>query len=189
MYNLQRFRYQVRALYRRCLPYDDDRHPTQADVAQAIGLNRAELNKRLNQKQGKRLTDDNVRAIVRVLAEWGAITSRAEALELLGLLDCSPFTAAEWQTPPLSELNTLPAAGSLPKPIRNNLPQLLTSFIGRNQEREQLAHSLAVERLVTILGTGGSGKTRLLTRRCHQPIRQRRPTPPAAQPSPQQCQP
>jgi predicted ATPase/class 3 adenylate cyclase len=45
----------------------------------------------------------------------------------------------------------------------NNLPVQLTSFIGRAREIEQVKHWLVQERLVTLVGAGGSGKTRLAT--------------------------
>ena len=41
------------------------------------------------------------------------------------------------------------------------LPQRLTTFVGRNQELDQLAHLLDEARLVTLTGAGGCGKTRL----------------------------
>ena len=54
---------------------------------------------------------------------------------------------------------SLPRAG--PDAHPTNLPLLLTSFIGRHGPMEQLAQSLERERLVTITGPGGCGKTRL----------------------------
>ena len=49
------------------------------------------------------------------------------------------------------------------KTIPNNLPQQLTAFIGRQSELNDLVGVLAdpTARLVTIVGTGGMGKTRL----------------------------
>jgi len=44
-----------------------------------------------------------------------------------------------------------------------NLPVYLTSFVGRDDEVRQLAATLTEHRLVTILGPGGAGKTRLAT--------------------------
>jgi non-specific serine/threonine protein kinase len=44
---------------------------------------------------------------------------------------------------------------------RHNLPEQLTSFVGRRQELEQLSHLLASNRLLTLTGAGGCGKTRL----------------------------
>ena len=43
----------------------------------------------------------------------------------------------------------------------NNLPTPLTSFVGRSRERAEVRRLLSTARLITILGTGGSGKTRL----------------------------
>lgn len=45
--------------------------------------------------------------------------------------------------------------------ISNNLPVQLTSFIGREKEIGEVKHLLNKERMVTITGTGGIGKTRL----------------------------
>ncbi len=43
----------------------------------------------------------------------------------------------------------------------NNLPQQLTSFIGREKELREVAKLLRATRLLTLLGVGGLGKTRL----------------------------
>ena len=43
----------------------------------------------------------------------------------------------------------------------NNLPQALTSFVGRERELEEVEALLAKNRLVTLQGVGGIGKTRL----------------------------
>ena len=43
----------------------------------------------------------------------------------------------------------------------NNLPQQVTSFIGRERELSEIPRALGKSRLVTLLGTGGLGKTRL----------------------------
>jgi predicted ATPase/class 3 adenylate cyclase/Tfp pilus assembly protein PilF len=53
--------------------------------------------------------------------------------------------------PPLQSLDALP----------NNLPQQVTSFVGREQPIEEVKHLLATTRLLTITGAGGTGKTRL----------------------------
>ncbi len=53
--------------------------------------------------------------------------------------------------PPLRSLSALP----------HNLPQQLTSFVGREREVARLRELLATHRLVTLTGVGGSGKTRL----------------------------
>ena len=53
--------------------------------------------------------------------------------------------------PPLKSLNILP----------NNLPLQLTSFIGREQEIHEANKLLSSTRLLTFIGPGGTGKTRL----------------------------
>ncbi|MDQ3005526.1 MAG: tetratricopeptide repeat protein, partial [Chloroflexota bacterium] len=44
---------------------------------------------------------------------------------------------------------------------KTNLPIPLTSFIGREKDVERIQHRLAEHRLVTLIGVGGIGKTRL----------------------------
>ncbi|OFX28072.1 MAG: hypothetical protein A2Z07_05320 [Armatimonadetes bacterium RBG_16_67_12] len=53
--------------------------------------------------------------------------------------------------PPLRTLDSLP----------NNLPRQLTSFIGRAREMDEVEQLLSANRLVTLTGSGGCGKTRL----------------------------
>jgi class 3 adenylate cyclase len=53
--------------------------------------------------------------------------------------------------PPLASLNTLP----------NNLPQQVTSFIGREKEMAEVRRLLDKTRLLTLTGSGGTGKTRV----------------------------
>ncbi|MGH7535076.1 MAG: ATP-binding protein, partial [Gemmatimonadales bacterium] len=47
---------------------------------------------------------------------------------------------------------------------RHNLPLALTHFVGRQAELERVARLLGTDRLVTLTGVGGSGKTRLAIR-------------------------
>ncbi len=53
--------------------------------------------------------------------------------------------------PPIRSLSNQP----------NNLPQQVTSFIGREKEITEVSKLLKSNKLVTLLGTGGTGKTRL----------------------------
>lgn len=53
--------------------------------------------------------------------------------------------------PPLRSLEAFP----------NNLPLQLTSFVGRDDELENLRHTIGTTRLLTLVGTGGVGKTRI----------------------------
>jgi predicted ATPase/class 3 adenylate cyclase len=57
-------------------------------------------------------------------------------------------------------------AESFPPPrsmeaLPNNLPVQTTSFVGREKELEDVKRSLKKTRLLTLMGTGGTGKTRL----------------------------
>jgi len=56
-----------------------------------------------------------------------------------------------------------PAIGSRQAAVTvpNNLPRSLTSFVGRESDIRSLRSLLATSRMVTILGTGGAGKSRL----------------------------
>ena len=45
--------------------------------------------------------------------------------------------------------------------VHHNLPAQMTSFIGREKEREEIKQSLSAHRLVTLTGSGGAGKSRL----------------------------
>jgi predicted ATPase/class 3 adenylate cyclase len=56
-----------------------------------------------------------------------------------------------FEFPPLKSLS----------PAANNLPRPLTSFVGRENELEAVAHLMRINRLVTLTGAGGCGKTRL----------------------------
>ena len=56
--------------------------------------------------------------------------------------------------PPLSTLISAP----------NNLPIQITSFVGREHEIAEVKQALATTRLVTLTGSGGTGKTRLSIR-------------------------
>jgi predicted ATPase/DNA-binding SARP family transcriptional activator len=55
------------------------------------------------------------------------------------------------------------AAGSGPPPGRRGLRAQLTSFVGRGEELGQVARHLSEARLLTLIGPGGAGKTRLAT--------------------------
>lgn len=56
--------------------------------------------------------------------------------------------------------NDFPPLRSLDS-VANNLPVQLTEFVGRVQERREVAERLKETRMLTILAAGGSGKTRL----------------------------
>jgi predicted ATPase len=65
-----------------------------------------------------------------------------------------------WQVVAADLPHEFPALKSL-NAIPNNLPAQLTSFIGREQEMAEIKRLLAANRLLTLTGSGGTGKTRL----------------------------
>ncbi len=161
MFDLKTFRQRVQTLYHAADPFADGHRPTQDDLAHVIGLSRTELSRRLSGRGDVALTGDNARAIVRQLAAWGALQSQAEALELLDLLACPPFTASEWQSPPLDRLSPLGPLAQVPLGQHShNLPAPLSSFIGRQLELAECRRMALTSRLMTITGVGGVGKTR-----------------------------
>ncbi|HKE41251.1 MAG TPA: tetratricopeptide repeat protein [Casimicrobiaceae bacterium] len=65
-----------------------------------------------------------------------------------------------WQLLHADLPRTFPALRSLDS-TPNNLPQQLTSFIGREKEIAEVKQLLSATRLLTLTGSGGCGKTRL----------------------------
>lgn len=70
-------------------------------------------------------------------------------------------------SPELQEVHLALLRGELDRPVvrpeaaASRLPAQLTSFVGREDELDRLAELMAASRLVTIVGPGGAGKTRL----------------------------
>src|SRR6478609_8290078 len=90
---------------------------SQTALADALGLHPKVLSQKLNGSSGYSLNQPEIMQIVKTLAGWEAISSRAEALDLLaalGLKDNS-FTSQEWEAPPL---NRLEAGQATPDPFR-----------------------------------------------------------------------
>lgn len=76
--------------------------------------------------------------------------------QLKGLLHAEKL----WQVVAPDLPRDFPALSSLSTPT-NNLPTQLTSFIGRERELSDAQAKLAAARLLTLIGPGGTGKTRL----------------------------
>ncbi len=68
-----------------------------------------------------------------------------------------------------AELGLLTARDEIPEDAKHNLPWQTTLFVGRHQEMSDLARLLSDPnvRLITILGAGGMGKTRLALEIAH----------------------
>ena len=60
-------------------------------------------------------------------------------------------------TPPASPVQEEKTSDS----VKHNLPAARTSFVGREQEMVEVKRALAMTRLLTLTGAGGTGKTRL----------------------------
>jgi predicted ATPase/DNA-binding SARP family transcriptional activator len=97
-------------------------------------------------------------ALYRAERQADALAAYRRARELL---------AAELGLEPGEELRRLEEAvlrqevPAVPPPARHNLPAPLTSFLGREQDLASVEKLLGQARLVTLTGTGGTGKTRL----------------------------
>jgi predicted ATPase/DNA-binding SARP family transcriptional activator len=89
---------------------------------------------------------------VKSLKDWGV-----EPSEQTRLLYESLKTRAEpFETKPAATLQKEESVSP-----KTNLPVPLTSFVGREREIESVKHLLASTRLLTLIGAGGIGKTRL----------------------------
>jgi predicted ATPase/class 3 adenylate cyclase len=74
------------------------------------------------------------------------------------LKDVGEFRLLQLRAPGLEE--SFPAPRTL-SALPNNLPAPVDSFIGRQMELAEIAQAIRADRLVTLTGPGGSGKTRL----------------------------
>ncbi|TDC26958.1 AfsR/SARP family transcriptional regulator [Streptomyces sp. 8K308] len=94
-----------------------------------------------------------------------------QAEALAGYEEYRALLAEELGTDPAPELRELhlsvlradPALAPEPRPPAGNLRAALTSFVGREEELRLVGKRLAEARLVTLVGPGGAGKTRLAT--------------------------
>jgi predicted ATPase/DNA-binding XRE family transcriptional regulator len=78
----------------------------------------------------------------------------ADALGLAGPVREAFVAAARGQVPVAEVLAAMSAS-------RNNLPAPVDSFVGRQMELAEITRAVRADRLVTLTGPGGSGKTRL----------------------------
>jgi predicted ATPase len=144
----------------------------QKELADALGLHPKVLSRKLHGSGNAYLTHLEVRDIITTLARRHAITTQDEVLHLLELAQLEPgiFSPEEWQTPPLATLTKkqaqpVPSTGFSPSgyTLQHNLPTPTTRLIGREWAVTLLSQLLGRDdvRLVTLIGSGGSGKTRL----------------------------
>jgi len=67
----------------------------------------------------------------------------------------------------LETRSTVAVADKRKRPLKTNLPVPITSFIGREKEVEEVVKMVGKNRLVTLAGSGGVGKTRLAIQSSH----------------------
>ncbi len=121
-----------------------------------------------NMSRGRRLTGKQARErvvdIIRWLHEQEVLTNQDEANAMLraaGLISLQQDVAAEADllaalAPALVPINEPPVSRT-----PTNLPAQLTSFVGRESATLAVTNLLTRQRLVTLTGVGGIGKTRL----------------------------
>ena len=139
----------------------------QHELAREVGLHPKVLSRKVNRNGDARLNHQEIKGIIKALAAWHAITSREQALQLLAAagVEAAIMSDADWQALPLRSLAG-PSASLFfhaPAAAQQNLPPAATRLIGREQAVTRLRHLLerADVRLITLVGAGGSGKTRL----------------------------
>lgn len=150
---------------------------SQKELANELGLNPRVLSRKLNGRDNAYLTHQEIQRLITQLAEWHAITTQDEALHLLSVaqVEAAIFSDDAWEVPPLSMLvrkhsASIPSNNAHPNNAhhatsvsQHNLPLPKTPLIGREWAVERLQQLLERDdvRLVTLVGSGGSGKTRL----------------------------
>src|SRR5215469_17753241 len=145
---------------------------TQKELAEELCLHPKVLSRKLNGTGHAYLTHLEIQRIITTLVHWHAITTLDEVLHLLELAQMEPgsFSSEEWQKPPLNQLvgkrsQSIPSNDirTFMYTIQHNLPAPTTRLIGREWAVERLMRVLGRDevRLVTLIGSGGSGKTRL----------------------------
>lgn len=157
------------------------RRPTghiQKELAVELGIESQVLSRKLHGANQTYLTHEEVKLIIKKLASWDAITAQVEAIELLALMGLRPesFSDEEWKAAPLNRLepaphNRVPDAASSFAALSAHapVPVASTSLIGREALVQALLERLRQPsvRLMTLLGTGGVGKTRLALKVTH----------------------
>ena len=144
----------------------------QKELANALSIDAKVLSRKLHGAKSAFLTHEEVKQVIKTLAGWDAISTQAEAIELLALIGLrkQSFSDVEWRTAPLNRLEPMPSSDPLNRvtvvtapSAHANLPVISTSFIGREVLVQGLLDRMRQPsvRLLTLFGTGGVGKTRL----------------------------
>lgn len=131
-----------------------DRSPSW--LAQRIGVSPSTVSRWLN--QGARAGDPEI--VVRVADVLGLTAQVQELLSAAGF-GYVQTVAAEGSAVTSASVAATPSSISVPR--QSNLPAAVTPFLGREEELAELARLLADPklRLLSVIGPGGMGKTRL----------------------------
>jgi non-specific serine/threonine protein kinase len=100
---------------------------------------------------------DTIALLARALGLSGESLEAFEALVEDRRKARTPAEQERSRVRPLSSFSTSQASG----PGRHNLPRALTSFVGRDPELNEIGALLDTAPLLTLIGAGGVGKTRL----------------------------
>jgi predicted ATPase len=116
------------------------------------------------QRLSGRQARERVLAVIQWLCEQHVLTTTGEANQLLAAAGMAALRASDPTEHTL--LQRLMPQTDRPTSAREtrrrtNLPAPLTSFVGRAQEVTDVAQLVSANRLVTLTGAGGVGKTRL----------------------------
>ncbi|HEY6541112.1 MAG TPA: NB-ARC domain-containing protein, partial [Ktedonobacteraceae bacterium] len=150
----------------------------QKELAGALGIDTKVLSRKLHGAKRAFLTHEQVKQVIKTLASWDAISTQAEAIELLVLMGLrrESFSDEEWKTAPLNRLEPAPrgdpAHGATTLTAQTAIPPLPVvpaSLIGREALVQALLDRIRqpAVRLLTLFGTGGVGKTRLALKAAH----------------------
>ncbi len=140
---------------------DERRGMTQAELADACGLNRAELNRKLNGKSP--ISSILVKNIVIALAKRYGITTKSQAKELLTLMNVPDFSPADWNALPLNLLEEDTSVNDSRISVNDTgIPRLFDHFCGRDDLFKKLKDQLCgskITRSIALYGKPGVGKT------------------------------
>lgn len=141
----------------------------QKELAEILGIHRKVLSRKLHGTENSYFTYREIHDLLLQLIDWQVLTKREDLLDLFAEAEIDPatiFRSSEWQEAPLNTLTRREPTALAPVDHltpHHNLPAPSGALIGRSWALARLLQLLGREetRLVTLIGPGGSGKTRL----------------------------
>jgi transcriptional regulator with XRE-family HTH domain len=131
------------------------RHRLSAGLTQATLAERAGVSERVVQHLEEGLGQPQRETMRRLLRVFALPRDERVRFEAAGR------PAPRRRSPPAHTADPVRTIRTRARPPRHSLPSVLSSFIGRSEELTQLVEQLPHSRLLTLLGPGGVGKTRL----------------------------